>query len=934
MIQAYVKLFGNTNKSYIFENPVKSNFIINRGEGDIAYMPTLDMATLFRQSFLANEALQWLTHTFKDKFYSPELYVYMIGYTNKNITAEHQTIHELSVARAKNRSKILIYLDFCLDNDDWEWQEIKGAFLESQSESEIFLYSELMESEDKRQELQDLITALRAGTSTARTTLSVSPSTLSLYEGDTGSLTITTNASDYTATMGDDTIATFDKNTSQVTALNEGSTSLTITAQADGATEKTSNVSIAVTAVKLTGIEVETQPTKTKYYVGDTIDLSGLTLKCTYNNGTTTTIDSGYTYTPETIATAGDISVAIIYEGQATMITLTAEEVTLTGLSVKTEPTKTDYTIGDSIDLSGLVLEASYNNGETKEVDSGYTYDIQTADAEGELTITITYEGLTATIKVNVEKPETTLVLSSDTIEITEGDTGEITVETNADSIQVTDNNGDIATSSVSDKTITITGVAIGDATFTVTAQADGCKEATATITATIESTATSARLYQAIDVSLNNLGAQNGSSTTTNQFYSGVSMKTVAYVGVFGSLGDSSIPYSSAGYLTSVRSATPTAINTTALQKVLENNYLVGETGNLAFAPTSQPYTYMWFDKLFSSYSKTDSSYELLLAMYGGSKGFYNWKRMGGSTKDNIRDNWCYYINGTIFKAVGSPDKSMLEFTSASYTAGSVSESADDTIPSMSASIGSLATWSNSSCAGSTDAKAFSSTTDQITAKFYLPAGRKDPSIYKYKNISIRVMAVKVNGIYVDEAVLSVVTGSYTRGVLSGGTSASTPNFTFDSDKMVEVFKENAPTLTSGTASTACKMVEISTTMSKIANNYSGDYLLTRSNLSSLSMTFSGSMPENSNSMSMSATALKDDTEVTLITLYMLDYTNKGTSSITDNFWEITADNIKANGWYKDSSWYSNILNCKVYTGNDSAIEGNIIIDNDEYSK
>lgn len=160
MIQAYIKLFNNTNRAYIYENPSRNNFMISRGGGDIKQMPTLDMAILYRQSFLANEALCWLTHTFKAEIFCPEIYHYMIGYTNKHDTEVQELAHEVSLLNAGD-SEGLIYLDLCLDNkEDTYYQEVKDAFLANNQESNIFVYSELKTSSTKQQELQTLINSL------------------------------------------------------------------------------------------------------------------------------------------------------------------------------------------------------------------------------------------------------------------------------------------------------------------------------------------------------------------------------------------------------------------------------------------------------------------------------------------------------------------------------------------------------------------------------------------------------------------------------------------------------------------------------------------------------------------------------------------------------------------------------------------------------
>ena len=69
-----------------------------------------------------------------------------------------------------------------------------------------------------------------------------------------------------------------------------------------------------------------------------------------------------------------------------------------TGITVKTPPTTTEFKVGAAIDISGMVLEATYSNGATRELTTGFTYS-PTVAAKGdtEITISFTELGVTAT---------------------------------------------------------------------------------------------------------------------------------------------------------------------------------------------------------------------------------------------------------------------------------------------------------------------------------------------------------------------------------------------------------------------------------------------------------------------------------------------------------------------------------------------------------
>lgn len=83
--------------------------------------------------------------------------------------------------------------------------------------------------------------------------------------------------------------------------------------------------------------------------------------------------------------------------------------VTLTSISVSSMPSKTLYTVGDTLDTTGLILTALYSNGSSIAVESGFSCSPTILDIAGTQTITVTYSGKTTTFNVSVsELPETT----------------------------------------------------------------------------------------------------------------------------------------------------------------------------------------------------------------------------------------------------------------------------------------------------------------------------------------------------------------------------------------------------------------------------------------------------------------------------------------------------------------------------------------------
>ncbi len=79
---------------------------------------------------------------------------------------------------------------------------------------------------------------------------------------------------------------------------------------------------------------------------------------------------------------------------------------TLTGIVVTTAPSKTDYTVGETLDMAGAVITAEYDNATTENVTASVTTDGDEvlAHAGNAKPVTVSYQGKTATFNVNVAK--------------------------------------------------------------------------------------------------------------------------------------------------------------------------------------------------------------------------------------------------------------------------------------------------------------------------------------------------------------------------------------------------------------------------------------------------------------------------------------------------------------------------------------------------
>ena len=161
---------------------------------------------------------------------------------------------------------------------------------------------------------------------------------------------------------------------------------------------------------KLERIEVTKEPTKTEYFVGDRLDLTDMEVTAYYSDGSSKEV-SGYTTDPahdEELNVAGTQEVTVIYSEdditKTDSFSIIVNPITLESIKVTKEPTKTEYFVGDRLDLTSMEVTAYYSDGSSKEV-SGYTTDPVDGtklNDVGKQNVTVSYEGETDEFGIEV----------------------------------------------------------------------------------------------------------------------------------------------------------------------------------------------------------------------------------------------------------------------------------------------------------------------------------------------------------------------------------------------------------------------------------------------------------------------------------------------------------------------------------------------------
>ena len=183
-------------------------------------------------------------------------------------------------------------------------------------------------------------------------------------------------------------VATVNEN-GVVSAISEGTAEIKAITE-DGKFEAVCVVTVkpaSVPPVVIESISIKSLPNKISYYVGDQIDLSGLTLEAKYSDGTTKIIENGFECSPKQLTSVGKKTVTVTYEGKKATFDVSVLEKTTPKPGVKSV----------SIDDISLNYKKSTTLKPTIKADDGAKYKVEystsnakvaTVDKNGKVTAT------------------------------------------------------------------------------------------------------------------------------------------------------------------------------------------------------------------------------------------------------------------------------------------------------------------------------------------------------------------------------------------------------------------------------------------------------------------------------------------------------------------------------------------------------------------
>ena len=167
--------------------------------------------------------------------------------------------------------------------------------------------------------------------------------------------------------------------------------------------QTTTTTAVSPSDGKIVSVVINTPPTKTTYFYGDTLDTKGLTLKVTYERGRTEIINSGFTCSALPVYQPPGVKPGLIkvsYAGFAESFSVTMKLHMVKSISIVNMPSKTVYLVGDSFAPSGIQVKVTFDSGETRTVsrsggisvaNDGLSFSPTTLSNSGNISITVTY---------------------------------------------------------------------------------------------------------------------------------------------------------------------------------------------------------------------------------------------------------------------------------------------------------------------------------------------------------------------------------------------------------------------------------------------------------------------------------------------------------------------------------------------------------------
>ncbi|MCK0472321.1 bacterial Ig-like domain-containing protein [Halalkalibacter sp. APA_J-10(15)] len=182
----------------------------------------------------------------------------------------------------------------------------------------------------------------------------------------------------------------------------------------------TAHVELTIGELTVTNVDIKYEPATLTYFLGDTFDPHGLVVIAEFNDGfsySELSLDDYQVMIDETIVDehftfqhSGTKEVVIRSTTSPSVTTtfmITVANTTISHLEIRQPPEKEQYFIGDSLDLSGLILYAVYDDGsDVRLTRSEYTTTSLDTASTGEKEITLSHKGIDIALMLHVKERE------------------------------------------------------------------------------------------------------------------------------------------------------------------------------------------------------------------------------------------------------------------------------------------------------------------------------------------------------------------------------------------------------------------------------------------------------------------------------------------------------------------------------------------------
>lgn len=167
-------------------------------------------------------------------------------------------------------------------------------------------------------------------------------------------------------------------------------------------------------------IHVTKMPTKTNYTAGEQLNLSGIEVKAVFSNNVEYDVTSQCVFNPVngTVLTSDISSVTVAYTWHPTGTSFTAtfniNVIGILGIAVITPPERTDFFMGEQLDLSGIEVDLLYDDNTSEEITNSCVFNPANGSILNDTTISVvnisyTYpenqQTYTATQEITVSNP-------------------------------------------------------------------------------------------------------------------------------------------------------------------------------------------------------------------------------------------------------------------------------------------------------------------------------------------------------------------------------------------------------------------------------------------------------------------------------------------------------------------------------------------------